>query len=100
MSAITTFRRSSAALGAAGILALSMAGAASARPDPGTGDLPRCTSGCYVGPSSESIPTIPIDGGAVEYLQLGAGILAGIVLVGAGMAVATRRSHAHAAHPA
>ena len=101
MSATSTFRRSAAAVGAAGILALSLAGPASARPDPSTGELPRCSVGCFEGgTTSGGLATITVDDNAFEVLQLGAGVLAGIALAGAGMAVASRRSHAHAAHPA
>ena len=93
MCAVITFRRSSAALGAAGILALSLAGPASARPDPSTGDLTRCTTGCFQGPEESLSVLRSIDDNAIEYLQLGGGVLAGIALAGAGMALASHRSH-------
>ena len=101
MSANTAFRRSSAALGAAGILALSLAGPASARQDPSTGELPRCTTACYQGPDSSSgPPSLNPHGNGLELIQLGGGLLAGVALAGAGMALASRRGHAQAAHPA
>lgn len=71
----------------AGIL---LAAPAEARPDPGTGgpdpvvvrpDPPR-GSGVVI-----------IDDDAVEYLQVGAGLLAGLALAGAGAAVVARRQH-------
>ena len=108
MSRYSTFRRAAAAAGATALVALSLAGPAAARPDPGTGELAHCTSGCFEG-GTAPIPnpvTAPItarvtasDHG-VEYVQLGVGVLAGIALAGAGAAAATRRSHAHLAHTA
>ena len=106
MSNTTTIRRAAATLGASGLIALSLAGPASAREVPGNGDWTdqQCSSGCYQGPSDSSAgtPVIQVfrDDNAVEVLQLGAGLRAGIALAGAGMALATRRTHAHAAHPA
>jgi hypothetical protein len=102
MSRFTAFQRAAAATGATGLIALSLAGPASARPDPGTGELPRCTSGCYQGGTGPGTTPPPASTGSdgIEYLQLGAGILAGIALAGAGMAVASRRNHAHVARPA
>ena len=80
-----------------------MAGPASARQDPSNGELPRCSTSCFEGGDSGvgggTQPLPPIDNG-FEVLQIGAGILAGVALAGAGMAVASRRSHAHLAHPA
>ncbi|KGN33002.1 hypothetical protein N802_15530 [Knoellia sinensis KCTC 19936] len=43
--------------------------------------------------------TVTIDDNAVEYLQLGAGVLAGVALAGAGVAMVSRHHH-RAAHPA
>jgi hypothetical protein len=100
MSHITSIRRAASVAGVTGLLALSMAGPASAGQDPSTGDLRRCTTGCYEGPEGQGLPRIPVDDNGFEVLQLGAGILAGVALAGAGMAVASRRSHSHAAHPA
>jgi hypothetical protein len=103
MSHTTSIRRAASILGATGLIALSLAGPASARQDPGTGELPRCTTGCYEGGTSGVGPAVtePGTGGnGVEFLQLGGGLLAGVALAGAGMAVASRRGHAHAAHPA
>ncbi|HEX5428321.1 MAG TPA: hypothetical protein VFX00_08340 [Pedococcus sp.] len=97
MSRFTTFRRGAAALGSAGLIALSLAGPAAARQVPGTGSQQElgCTTGCYQGGtvSGGSPRPIPRDDNALEYLQLGGGVLAGIALAGAGMAVATRRTH-------
>jgi hypothetical protein len=98
----STFRRGASALGASALIALSLAGPASARPDPGTGGLHEWPqwSEPYVGGTGSTGPAANIDSNVPEYLQLGAGVLAGIALAGAGLAVASRRSHAHAAHPA
>ena len=98
MSAQSALRRSSAALGAAGVLALALAGPAAARPDPGTGNIPRCTTGCFAGPDGQSFnlpPATQVVDGGVQFVQLGAGILAGVALAGAGAAVASRRTHRH-----
>ena len=102
MSNTTSIRRMASIAGAAGLIALSMAGPASARPDPGNGELPRCSTSCFEGGTSggSGIPIPSVDGGGVELLQLGGGLLAGVALAGAGMAVASRRTHAHGAHPA
>jgi hypothetical protein len=101
MSHTTTIRRAASVVGATGLLALSMAGPASAGPDAGPGEIPRCSSDCYEGGvPAGTLPGIAVDTSGFEVLQLGAGILAGVALAGAGMAVASRRSHAHAAHPA
>jgi hypothetical protein len=97
MSRTSTIRRGAAALGVSGLIALTLAGPAAARPDPGTGERPQCTSGCYEGGATSSTQIFRVDDNAVEFLQLGAGVLAGIALAGAGLAVASRRSHAH--HP-
>ena len=105
MSHHTSIRRAASILGAAGLIALSMAGPASARPDPGTGGAHEWTqwsSDFEGGSAGGTTPTIPnpVDGNGVEVLQLGAGVLAGIALAGAGMAAVSRRSHGHAPHPA
>jgi hypothetical protein len=101
MSNTTSIRRAASIVGATGLIALSMAGPASARPDPGTGSPAEqhCSVSCYQGPDSGGITLPqPPDGSGVEVLQLGAGILAGVALAGAGLAAASRRSHtAHAA---
>ncbi|MFW5471632.1 hypothetical protein ACOCJ4_16480 [Knoellia sp. CPCC 206435] len=101
MSNFTRSRRAASVIGATGFIALSMAGPASARQDPGNGSQAewRCSTSCYEGPAGSGTTFGP-DGNSVEVLQLGAGILAGLALAGAGVAVASRRSHAHAAHPA
>jgi hypothetical protein len=100
MSRITTIRRAAAAGGATGLIALSLAGPAAARPDPGTGELTHCTSDCYQGGSPATSAVLTANDNAVEYVQLGAGVLAGIALTGGAVAVLSRRSHTHAAHPA
>lgn len=98
MSAQSALRRSSAALGAAGVLALAVAGPAAARPDPGPGNIPRCTTGCFDGPDGQSFDlpraTQAVEGG-IQVVQVGAGVLAGAALTGAGLAVASRRAHRH-----
>lgn len=104
MSHTTSIRRSASVLGATGLIALSIAGPASARQVPGTGDWAdqHCSVNCYEGPATVGSPgqIIRIDDNAVEVLQLGAGLLAGIALAGAGAAAFSRRSHDHMAHPA
>lgn len=81
-------RRTGSALGATALLALLLAAPAAARPDPGTG-------GRDFGPVTTQPeplpPAIPMDDEAVEYLQVGVGILAGIALAGAGAALVSRR---------
>ena len=104
MSHTTSIRRSASILGATGLVALSMAGPASAREVPGNGDWAdqRCSVNCYEGPvpTGSSTRVIRIDDNAVEVMQLGAGLLAGVALAGAGAAAFSRRSHGHLAHPA
>ena len=77
---------------------------ASARPAPGTGSAgeQHCSVSCYTGPDSAApaTPTRAVDDNDIEVLQLGAGFLAGLVLAGAGITVASRRSHGRVAHPA
>jgi hypothetical protein len=101
MSHTITFRRSASLLGATGLIALSMAGPASARQVPGNGDWAEqhCSTSCYEGGTSEvsrRTPTIAIDDNGVEVLQIGAGLLAGLALAGAGAAALSRRSHTQA----
>lgn len=107
MSNTTSIRRAACVVGTTGLIALTMAAPASARQDPGTGSAQeqRCSTSCYLGPDSGggnvSGRTFgPTDDNAIEVLQLGAGILAGLALAGAGVTVASRRAHARAAHPA
>lgn len=87
----STIRRGACALGAAAALGLTLAGPANARPEPG-----------------EPVPTVvitdppppePRDDNALELLQVGGGVLAGLALAGAGWAMASRRHHA-SPHPA
>lgn len=84
----STLRRGFCALGAAAALGLGLAGPANAvvLPDP---------IGSGVPPKGPFAIEVPIDDNALELLQVGGGILAGLALAGAGMAVATRRQHAH-----
>ncbi|KRE58791.1 hypothetical protein [Phycicoccus sp. Soil748] len=106
MSHTTNIRRAASIAGATGLVALSMAGPASARPDPGSGSPgeQHCTTSCFeggtVGGSSGVGTVLTVNDNGVQVLQIGAGLLAGVALAGAGMAVVSRRSHAHAAHPA
>ena len=102
MSHTTSIRRSASIVGAAGLIALCMAGPASARPDPGTGGSGelRCSTSCYPGGSTGASDVgggPAIDDNGVEVLQLGAGLLAGLALAGAGAAAVSRRTtHTHA----
>ena len=103
MSHTTSIRRALTVAGATGILAFLVAGPASARPDPGNGSQSEwsCQTDCYEGGAMRgTVNTVTIDDNALELLQLGGGVLAGIALAGAGVALASRRSHTHAAHPA
>lgn len=84
-------RRGFCAVGAAAALGLGIAGPADARPEPG-----------------EPVPTVvitdppppgPRDDSALEWVQVGGGVLAGLALAGAGWAMASRRQHA-GPHPA
>lgn len=106
MSHASRVRRTAAVAATGGIIALSMAAPASARPDPGNGSQSEwsCHSLCYEGGTEGSsgigTTTITVDDNAVEVLQLAAGVLGGVALAGVGIAVASRRNHAHAAHPA
>lgn len=101
MSHTTSIRRALTVAGATGILAFSVAAPASARPDPGNGAQSEwsCQTDCYPGGTTPG-PTITVDDNALELLQLGGGVLAGLALAGAGVALASRRTHTHAAHPA
>lgn len=103
MSHTTSIRRALTVAGATGILAFSVAGPASARPDPGNGSQSEwsCQARCHEGGTTPAgTSTVTLDDDALELLQLGGGVLAGLALAGAGAAVISRRSHAHAAHPA
>ena len=104
MSNTTSIRRAASILGATGLITLSLAGPASAREVPGNGDWAdqHCSVSCYEGPdpAGSSTQVIRIDDNAVEVMQLGAGLLAGVALAGAGAAAFSRRSHGRLAHPA
>ena len=79
MSHTTSIRRALTVAGATGILALSVAGPASARPDPGNGSQSEwsCQTGCYEGGTTRgTVNTVTIDDNALELLQLGGGVLA------------------------
>lgn len=115
MSQTTNTRRTASALGAASLLALLLAAPAAARPDPGTGgsdpvvvahepsaaqlefhrqeSLGRSGSPAAVPPGPAASTGATGTNGAADYLQLGAGMVAGIALAGAGAAVISRRSH-------
>ena len=55
--------------------------------------LPQGSSGTSQDATKPSTPTVVRIDDTIEYLQVGAGVLAGAVLVGAGVAVASRRNH-------
>lgn len=109
-----------APLGVVGTLLFvgALAAPASARPDPGTTDVGSTSSElAYSQHAYENHYTSPLpapkvsvpepaviirfrDNGGLELMQVGAGLLAGIALTGAGLAAASRRGHGHVAHPA
>ncbi len=98
MSHTTPARRTASALAASALLALVVAAPAAARPDPGTGGTdprPNAVRGPDAGTTGNGTrPTIVVvDDDAVEVLQIGAGILAGLALAGAGAAMVSRRTH-------
>lgn len=110
MSHTTHLRRALSVVGAAGLIVLSMAGPAGARPDPGSGS-PRdwhCSTSCYQGGGAVPVDAgvsdvrtvLRVDDTGVQVLQLGAGVLAGLAMAGAGAALVSRRHHAQVAHPA
>ena len=110
MSHQVSIRRGAAAVGAAGLLALSLAGPAMARQDPGGGApqqpsqeasechyLNRCT-GAGAPDTTPEVPqprVVTIDDNALEYLQVGAGLMTGLALGGAGVLLARRHGHVH-----
>ncbi len=55
--------------------------------------LPQGSSGISQDATKPSTPTVARIDDTIEYLQVGAGVLAGAALVGAGVAVASRRNH-------
>jgi len=105
----TTAHRTASALAAASLLALLLAAPAAARPDPGYGFGPVTTTASPASVDHEGLrpaqrtdpgpvpqnPTsiVRVDDDAVEILQIGAGILAGIALAGAGASLVARRRH-------
>jgi hypothetical protein len=99
------------------LLGVALAAPAAARSDSGSGDVGTPASGLpysqdvyenhYLSPLPEPAPPVAgpsnyrfVDDNAIEVLQLGAGILAGAALAGAGAAAFSRRSHGQMAHPA
>ncbi|HEU5241372.1 MAG TPA: hypothetical protein VFU25_05110 [Ornithinibacter sp.] len=92
MSHTASVRRTGSALGACALTALLLAAPAAALPDPGTGgrDFPGTP-----GTSAPPPPRPPVDDDALELMQVGAGLLAGIALAGAGAALVSRRHHGH-----
>jgi hypothetical protein len=104
----TAHRRGAQALGAAAILLLTVTGSSTARADE-SGQHTQAQYEChYLNRCADAGPVI-VDDNAPEYLQLGAGVVAGIGLAGAGMAAASRRgrgpaasrrNHGRQAHPA
>ena len=114
----TIQRRGAQALGAAAIFVLAFSSPATARPDEAGGSQQGSSATAQItdeqnrchylnectGANRDAIPPTPRrspgNGLDVEYLQLGAGVLAGIGLAGAGMAATSRRRHGHAALPA
>ena len=110
----TSRRRGARALGVAAILVLAVGGPATARQDAGdvtphgsqatsqvTDEQYRChyLNDC-TGSATSTTPGRTLDATGIEYLQVGAGVLAGMGIAGAGMAAASRRRHGHAALPA
>jgi multidrug efflux pump subunit AcrA (membrane-fusion protein) len=94
MSRTSAVRRGAAALGVSVLIALSLAGPAAAKQDPSTGDLHGTVSTVPRDPH----PTprvIRVDDNALEYVQIGGGLLAGMALAGAGATLVSRRNHAH-----
>lgn len=87
-----TLRRGASALGVAGLLALALAAPASARPDKGNGSLHE--EGPFVPPTSTT-KIVFKDDGALEYLQVGAGALAGMALAGSAAVAVGRRHRTH-----
>ena len=98
------------------LLGVALAAPAAARPDPGSGDVGTPASELpysqeayenhYLSPLPEPVPSVTgsasyrfVDENGVQLLQLGAGVLAGVGPGGAGMAVASRRSHGHPRPP-
>jgi len=91
MSHTTAVRRTASALGACALLALLLAAPAAARLDPGTGG--RDFDVVVPNPRTGQGPGVVLDDDAVEYVQVGAGIVAGMALAGAGAALVSRRRH-------
>jgi hypothetical protein len=81
--------RTSGLLATTALAGILLAAPAQAIPDPGTGG----TDPVPVVPQSVPGPADPLDDDAVEYLQLGAGLIAGVALAGAGAALVSRRHH-------
>jgi len=88
MSHSTSARRTASAFAASALVALVVAAPAAARQDPGTGGVDQVAAVPASAP-----PIIEVDDDAVEMLQIGAGLLAGLALAGAGAAMVSRRHH-------
>jgi len=120
MSHTTSLRRTASAVGATALLGVLLAAPATAGQDPGTGgptvgsstssqvptgvDRNRQLGGFTYSGEVSTLPqtatkpqAVPIvvfrDNDAIEYLQVGAGVLAGIVIAGAGAVIVSRRHH-------
>ena len=92
MSHTSSIRRTGSALGACALTALLLAAPATAQPDPGTGGRDFQPGTSVPRPQG---PTTGADDDALELLDVGAGILAGVALAGAGAALVSRRHHGH-----
>jgi hypothetical protein len=88
-------------LGTAAIFALAFSGTTTARADESGSHTQEQYECHYLNQCAGTVPPVnPSAGGNnVEYLQLGAGVLAGVGVVGAGLAAASRRRHGPAALP-
>lgn len=105
----TTTRRGLAALALGLALSATATTTASARQDPGPAPSLPYSQHAYENhylsptPTGEAVAPVPrvvrLDDDAIEYVQLGGGLLAGLAIAGAGMALVSRRAHGHA-HPA
>ena len=83
--------RTSGVVVATALAGILIAAPAQARVDPGTGPNDRVAP--HTTPPLPPGPPATADDDAVEYLQLGAGLLAGLSIAGAAAAVASRRQH-------
>ncbi|WP_140736615.1 hypothetical protein [Pedococcus bigeumensis] len=114
---ITT--RASLSIAGAVLLGVTIAGSSSARQDSGTMDVGTSASGRglsqdalenhWLSPLPQPAPPEApaprvvirfIDDNSLEFLQLGAGLFAGVALAGAGAVMVSRRANGHLPHPA